>query len=58
MDRIKKFTKKYNRLCDDFGVELEPVVECRNRFLRWIIKLFGKKSGLVVSLIIKERNVE
>ena len=58
MDRIKKFIKKYNRLCDDFGVELEPVVECRNRFLRYIIKLFGKKSGLVVDLTIKERNVE
>ena len=58
MDRIKKFIKKYQKVCDSFGLELVPVVECRNRFLRWIIKLFGKKSGLIVDLTIREKNVE
>jgi len=58
MNRYQKFIEKYQKLCDDFDLEFMPVLECHNRLLKWIIKLFGKKSGLIVNLVIKDRNVE
>jgi len=58
MNKIKKFIKKYQKMCDKFGLELVPYVECHNKLLRWIIKLFGRKSGLIADLRVKEKYVE
>jgi len=58
MTKTKGFIKKYQKLCDEFGLELVPYVECHNRLLRWIIKLFGKHSGLVADLMIQEKYVK
>jgi len=58
MNRYQKFIEKYQKLCDDFDLELYPVLECHNRLLKWIIKLFGKKAGLKIDLTIEKRDVE
>ena len=58
MTKTKGFIKKYQKLCDGFGLELVPYIECHNRLLRWIIKLLGRRSGLVVGLMIQEKYVK